>query len=223
MALRHILAGSLVALATLAVAARAVQAQEFEPRTYAIAPVNLNFIGIGYGFASGGVFMDPSLPVQGVEGDIHLVVTRYTRSLSLFRRPSKVKVILPWSSGNWDGTVENQFTVRSATGLGDVKVIVETLFHGAEVMTPQEVRDYEPGMVFGARLGLSAPTGNYDNSKAINLGTNRWGFEAELGLAAPLGKWSLEAMLGAMFFTDNDDFFGGQRPPESASDRSYGV
>jgi hypothetical protein len=29
-------------------------------------------------------------------------------------------------------------------------------------------------------------------------------------LAIPLGKWSLEAMVGAVFFTTNDDYFGGQ-------------
>ena len=35
-------------------------------------------------------------------------------------------------------------------------------------------------------------------------------FEAELGMATPLGKWSLEAMLGVIFFTDNDDFLMGR-------------
>jgi hypothetical protein len=165
--------GILVALAMLTAAAGTVQAQEFEPRTYAVAPVNLNFVGIGYGFASGSVFMDPSLPVGDVKGDIHLVVTRYTRSLSLFRRPSKVKVTLPWSAGDWDGFVEDEFTTRSATGLGDARILVETLFLGAAVMAPQEMQDYEPRTVFGARLQVSAPTGEYDNTKAINLGTNR--------------------------------------------------
>jgi hypothetical protein len=200
-----------VALAILTCAEHAVHAQEFEPRTYAVAPVNINFIGIGYGFASGNVFMDPSLPVKNVEGDIHLVVTRYVRTLSLFRRPSKVKVILPWSAGDWDGFVEDEFRTRSATGLGDAKFVVETLFHGAEVLTPQEMKDYEPATSFGARLGVSAPTGDYDRTKAINLGSNRWSFEAELGMATPLGRWSLEAMLTALFFTDNDDWFGGRR------------
>jgi hypothetical protein len=37
-------------------------AQEFEPRTYAVAPVDLNFIAVGYGFVTGAVFMDPAPP-----------------------------------------------------------------------------------------------------------------------------------------------------------------
>jgi len=95
--------------------------------------------------------------------------------------------------------------------LGDAAIVVETLFHGAEVMTPQEMKDYEPGTVFGARLGVTAPTGEYDNTKVINLGTNRWSFAGELGLAAPVGKWSIEAMVAARFFTANDDYFNGLR------------
>ena len=203
--------GVVVALVLLASAPRAVQAQEFEPRTYAVAPVNLNFIGLSYGFATGGVFLDPALASEDVEGDVHLVVTRYVRTLNLFDLPSKVKVLIPWSSGYWDGFLEDEFRTRSATGLGDARVIVETLFRGAKVMTRQEMKGYEPGVVFGARLQVIVPIGDYDNTKAINLGANRWSFVPEFGLSTPLGKWGLEAAVGAWLFTDNDDYFNGRR------------
>lgn len=201
-----------VALAVVTSSVSVVQAQEFEPRTYAVAPVKLNFIGMGYAFASGGVFLDPSLPVEDVEGAVHMVVTRYVRTLSLFGLPSKLKVGLPWSSGHWDGFVEGEFRTRDTSGLADARVAVETLFHGAKAMTPQEMRrGYKPGTVFGARLQVIVPIGEYDDTKAINLGTNRWTFIPELGLSKPLGKWSLEATAGAWLFTDNDDYFGGVR------------
>ena len=119
-----------VALVVLTSALQAVHAQEFEPRTYAVAPVNVNFVGIGYGFATGGVFLDPALPVDDVEGDVHVVMTRYVRTLSLFNRPSKVKVAIPWSSGDWEGIFEDEQLTRSASGLADARVVVETLFHG---------------------------------------------------------------------------------------------
>ena len=70
------------------------------------------------------------------------------------------------------------------------------------------MKEYEPGTVLGARLGVSLPVGDYDNTKAINLGTNRWSIAGELGMATPLGRWSIEAMLGARVFTTNDEFLG---------------
>ena len=44
----------------------------------------------------------------------------------------------------------------------------------------------------------------------MNIGTNRWAAKTELGLTHPMGKWLLEAYVGAWWFEDNDDFFGGQ-------------
>ena len=184
-------------------------AQEFEPRTYAVAPVGLNFIGIGYGFATGGVFMDPALPVEDVEGDVHVAVVRYVRTLSLFGLPSKLKVGLPWTSGHWEGIVEDEFRTRDATGLADVRIVVETLFHGAAAVTPQEMLERESKTVVGGRLQVIVPTGDYDRTRAINLGTNRWTFVPEVGHSKPLGRWSLEASVGAWLFTDNDDYFNG--------------
>jgi hypothetical protein len=194
----------------LILGAGGAEAQEFEPRTYAVAPVGLNFVGIGYGLASGGVFMDPALPVRDVEGDVHIGVVRYVRTLSIFGLPSKVKLALPYSSGHWEGFLEDEFRIRDASGLADARIIVETMFSGAEVMTPAEMRGYRPGTVFGARLQVVAPTGAYDNTKVINLGANRWSFVPEIGMSTPLGKWSIEAAVGAWLFTDNDDFFDGR-------------
>jgi hypothetical protein len=47
------------------------EAQEFEPRAYAVAPPGLNFIAAAYGFANGAVFLDPSLPAKDVDADVH--------------------------------------------------------------------------------------------------------------------------------------------------------
>jgi hypothetical protein len=58
---------------------------------------------------------------------------------------------------------------------------------------------------------VSAPTGQYDPSKLINLGTNRWAFKPELGFSQPWRRWWLEAYAGVWLFTDNGDFFGGKR------------
>ena len=58
---------------------------------------------------------------------------------------------------------------------------------------------------------MTAPTGQYDGKKLINLGTNRWGFKPEVGVAVPKGRWDFDAYLGVWLFTDNDDFYPGGR------------
>jgi hypothetical protein len=51
--------------------------------------------------------------------------------------------------------------------------------------------------------------GQYDETRVINLGTNRWSFKPELGVSKALGHWTLEGAAGVTLFTDNDDFFNG--------------
>ena len=175
------------------------RAQEFEPRTYAVAPPGLNFVGVAYGFANGAVFMDPSLPAKDVDADVHLVVMRYVRTLELFGLPSKLKVVLPLSDGHWEGFIEDEFSIRDATGLGDARLILETQFAGTK----------DPGRtVWGAKVQFILPTGEYDNTRLINLSANRWGAIPEVGFSYPAGKWDFEGALAAWIFGDNDDFLG---------------
>ncbi len=56
---------------------------------------------------------------------------------------------------------------------------------------------------------MSPPLGQYDESRLVNIGTNRWSFKPEVGVSKAVGPWTLEIAAAAMFFTDNDDFFGG--------------
>jgi hypothetical protein len=60
-------------------------------------------------------------------------------------------------------------------------------------------------------MSVSLPTGEYLPDKLVNIGTNRWAVEDGARAHAPIGKWLLEGYLGAWWFEENDDFFGGQR------------
>ncbi len=64
-------------------------------------------------------------------------------------------------------------------------------------------------MVVGLRFNVVVPTGEYDSSKLINLGSNRWAFHSEVGLSKAIGKWTFEVAGGAWFYTDNSNFYGG--------------
>jgi len=62
----------------------------------------------------------------------------------------------------------------------------------------------------GASLQVSAPAGQYDGSRLVNLGTNRWSFKPELGVSKALGRLTLEGTAAVTLFTDNDDFYQGK-------------
>jgi len=54
------------------------------------------------------------------------------------------------------------------------------------------------------------PLGQYDSTKLVNIGTNRWSFKPEVGISQALGSWILEATAGVIFYTKNNDFWGGK-------------
>jgi hypothetical protein len=75
----------------------------------------------------------------------------------------------------------------------------------------KEFMNYKQDLIVGVSLQVSAPLGQYDDSKLLNLGTNRWSFRPELGISKAWGQWTLEIAPSVTFFTDNPDFFIGNR------------
>ena len=63
--------------------------------------------------------------------------------------------------------------------------------------------------VVSASLQVSAPLGQYDSSKLLNIGTNRWSIKPEVGVSKALGPLTLELDAGVTFYTNNDDFLSG--------------
>ena len=65
-------------------------------------------------------------------------------------------------------------------------------------------------MIIGTSLEVTAPLGQYDSDKLLNIGTNRWSFKPEVGISKTLGPLTLELASGVRFYTDNNDFLDGQ-------------
>jgi Putative MetA-pathway of phenol degradation len=62
-------------------------------------------------------------------------------------------------------------------------------------------------VLLGASLKVEAPTGQYDPTKLVNWGTNRWSFKPELGYSQRFGNFFLDSYAGVWFFTQNSDFW----------------
>ena len=64
-------------------------------------------------------------------------------------------------------------------------------------------------------LQVSAPPGQYDDNKLLNLGSNRLSFRPEPGISKAWAPWTFEVAPSVTFFSDNTDFIGGKTLSQS--------
>jgi hypothetical protein len=86
---------------------------------------------------------------------------------------------------------------------------------GAPPLAGKEFAQYrakaDSETIIGLGLLTQLPTGQYFDDKLINLGEHRFAFRPQLGVVHNFGKWSVELTTAGGFFTDNDEFFNGNR------------
>lgn len=183
-------------------------AQDLEPRTYANTPIGLNFVILGYGHTEGGVGTDPALPLQDLNVEVHSGVLAYARSLDVYGKSAKFDVVLPYASAVGTATAIGQSREREIAGLADPKFDFSVNFFGAPAISIQKFPGYQQNTIVGAHIEVTAPGGQYDADKLLNLGTNRWSIKPELGISKRVGPLTFELASGVRFYTDNNDFFG---------------
>ena len=181
----------------------------FEPRTYSNIPVGLNFLIAGYGYSVGGVVTDPSFPLEDGDVQIHSTVLAYARAVDVWGTSGKFDVVLPFAWVSGTATFRGQPREREVSGLADPRFRFSVNLYGAPALSLQEFADYKQDLIIGASLQVSAPLGQYDSSKLLNIGTNRWSIKPELGVSKALGPLTLELDAGVTFYTNNDDFLNG--------------
>lgn len=185
--------------------------QEMEPRAYSPAPNGTQFVLVGYGYQSGDVLLDSSLPLKDVNIKLNAASVGYGRTFNLAGRQANVAVVFPYLWGTAEGTVfENQVKVRRSGG-GDVRVRFSTLLKGGEALSPREFAQRKPATIIGASVSIVVPSGQYDPARLVNPGSNRWAFKPEIGISKPKGRWTFEVMGGTWIFTANKSFLGNSR------------
>lgn len=197
-------------LALLLAGAGTARAQQLEPRAYSPAPVGLNIFGVAAYFSSGGEVTDPASPIQNIIARVSTAMPYYGRTFGLFGRQASVTVATPVANAEIHGDVNEVGRSIDRTGILDPLVRMAVNLFGGPALTPQEFRQRKPETTLGASIAVTAPLGQYDPVKLINLGTNRWACKPELGLSQPVGDWSFELYAGVWLFEDNDNYFGGK-------------
>lgn len=184
-------------------------AQSLEPRSFSNTPVGLNFLLAGYSYAEGKLAFDPRLPISNAQYYTDNEFLAYVHTLDAWGDSAKFDVVLPYTSFSAHGLLSGQPRQREMSGLDDPMFRFSMNFIGAPALSLKEFSSYRQDLIVGASLQVSAPLGQYDDTKLINLGNNRWSFKPELGISKAWGPWTLEIAPSATFYTDNTDFYNG--------------
>jgi hypothetical protein len=197
-----------VYLFVLITTASQVCATDINPRAFSNAPIGTNFLLASYNHSRGGVSFDDALPVEDVDATIHSLLLGYGRVFNFFGQSAKAGIILPVIDGHLEGLLAGEPATVDRQGLADVIVLLSTNFYGAPSLSARQFGTYQQNTIIGASLQFRLPTGEYDNDKIINLGSNRFSVRPRLGISHHRKSWTYEFALGATFYGDNDDFVG---------------
>jgi len=199
-----------VAAFTIAVA-RPAYPQDLEPKAYSASPVGAAFLVLGLSQSNGSVLTDPTLPLTDIAATLYAVPAAAGYTFGLSGKLALVTVSLPYTWGDITGMVGEEARAVTRSGLADVRAKLSINLAGNPAMRLAEYAKTPRKTIVGTSLLVMAPTGQYDGSKLINLGTNRWAVKPEVGVAVPKGPWDFDGYLGVWLFTNNGDFFPGGR------------
>src|SRR5215203_1311177 len=198
----RILIGILLCLAPTAGAA-----QDLTPRAYFPAPESSNVVILTYAFSKGELVFDPTLPITNATGTIHTPVVSAYHAFGLFGRSASITGSLPFAIGNLSGDVAGESRAVTRRGTVDTSVrLAVNLVGGPSLSAAEFAKTPIARSLLGASIKIVAPTGQYDPTRVINIGANRWAFKPELGYTGRTGKFVVDTFAAIWLFTSNDSF-----------------
>jgi hypothetical protein len=196
--------------------AHIVRAQDLSPRAYVITPVDSNVVVVNYSHLEGGVEFNGSVPITGAEANINVPLLSYYHSFELLGRSANVSLAEPYGWGEFKGTVADVPRSAERSGFLDTYARLSVNLIGGPAMEPGEFLKWRQTVLLGASLTIVAPTGQYDPTRLVNWGSNRWGFKPEIGYSQRFGHWLVDAYAAGWFFTDNPQYYPGMNTQTEA-------
>ena len=197
----------MVASIASAAGAPRLHAQDLAPRAYLITPRGSNAITLANAYNDGDLLLEGAAPIEDATARLNAPSLTYYRAFSLLGRSANAVAGVAYGVGNFEGTVLGERESIYRSGLFDAVMRLSVNLVGAPAMSLAEIRTWQQKTLLGVSLKVVAPTGQYDPTKLINLGANRWAFKPELGLSRRWGHWVLDAYGGVWLFTENPEFF----------------
>jgi hypothetical protein len=184
--------------------------QSLDPRSYVNTPVGMNFLIATYSYQAGSVLFDPSVPITNASMTIHGPLAGFARALDIGGFSGKTSAAMGWQCLDGTGDVGTVSRSRNVCGFTDPYVQLSINFLGAPALTMRQMPSYHQKWLVGASLRATAPLGQYDADKLINIGTHRWSFMPQIGVSRAAGRLTLEFLGSVTLYTTNGDFLSGQ-------------
>jgi hypothetical protein len=196
----------------------ALHAQDLAPRAYVITPLHSNAITLTWSWYNGGLDFNGAIPVKNARGTYNVPVFSLYHSFSFFGRSANFTASLPYAVGNFSGEVLSQQRSVYRSGLLDFGARFSVNLYGGRALEPRQFVKWRQTKLLGASIRMVAPTGQYDPTKLINWGINRWAFKPELGYSQRWGNVILDGYAGVWFYTTNPAFYSVPLPqPQTQS------
>lgn len=176
---------------------------------YTPTPLHANALTVTFGFYDGSLTFNGVIPVTNATGTYSVPVLSLYHSFNMFGHFANVVAAVPYAVGNFQGDFQNEPTQIHRSGMLDSTYRLAVNLVGAPPLeAPQFVR-WKQKKLLGVSLKVVAPTGQYDPTKLINWGANRWAFKPELGYSQRWGKIVLDGYAGVWLYTLNSRYFTG--------------
>ncbi len=212
-----------VATAATAYLATTVSAIDDGPRMYWNLPKDLNVIQT-YAWSVHGNSVSPSGALYNPNAivDMDILLFGYNRTFDMFGHTGIFTAVIP--AGNAQASVATTIPVagidlpilkkESSRGIGDIYLQGTFNIFGGPALGMEEFMTAKQSTLVSLLIGVSTPTGQYDNDQSVNMGLNRWAGRIALPFVQTLGAWkpgsitTLEILPGAWFYGDNNDVAG---------------
>ncbi len=123
--------------------------------------------------------------------------------------------MLPFAEVSGSAKLAGQERERQVFGLADPLLRISVNVYGAAALSMEDFPTYRQDIIVGASLQVTAPLGQYDSTKLLNAGTNRWSFKPELGVSKAWGP-----VIDQILAWDNELFRTDLDPlPEALQDQ----
>ena len=169
-------------------------AQDLTPRAYVITPVRSNAVIFSYAYNSGEILLDPTIPIEDLNAQLHVPILSFYHSFNFFSRSANVAVAVPYGYGHFRGRVLGDDTRITRSGLADSRIRVSVNLLGGPAMTVPEFVKHRERVIIGASVTVVVPVGQYDPARLINPGANRWAVKPEIGVRSTGGAMGVRCL-----------------------------